>query len=66
MKNSNKHGFVAGMAVSSAMLLNDLVIFGNLDLNTTSIVMLSIVGLTCLLGYLKVTKKDTNKLVSSK
>jgi hypothetical protein len=66
MKNSNKHGFVAGMAVSSAMLLNDLVIFGNLDLNTTSIVLLSIVGLTCLLGYLKVAKKDANKLVSSK
>jgi hypothetical protein len=60
-KNSNKHGFVAGMAVCAGLLLNDLVIFGNLNLNTASIVMLTVVGVTCLFGYVIVSKKESNK-----
>ncbi len=60
-KNSSKHGFVAGVAVSTGLLLNDLVIFGNLNLNTASIVVLSVVGVTCLIGYVIVSKKESNK-----
>mgnify|MGYP007014079503 CR=1 FL=1 len=55
---SNKHGFVAGMAVSSALLLNDLVIFGNLNLNTVSILMLSVIGISCAIGFLIVSKEE--------
>ncbi len=59
-RKSSKYGFVAGMSVCAALLLNDLVIFGNLNLNTISIVMLSIIGIVCLTGYVVVSKKETS------
>jgi hypothetical protein len=57
-KRNTKYGYIAGMATSGALLANDLVIFGNLNLNTVSIVMLVSVFSICLLGYLKSSKKD--------
>ncbi|KXI27213.1 hypothetical protein [Paraglaciecola hydrolytica] len=57
-KRNTKFGYVAGMATSAALLANDLVIFGNLNLNTVSIVMLVSVFSICLLGYVKSSKKD--------
>jgi hypothetical protein len=54
--NTSKHGFVAGTAVCTALLLNDLVLFGNLNLDTSSIVMLFVIGLACLVGIFTTAK----------
>jgi len=58
MLRTIKSGFVAGMAVCSALLLNDLVIFGNLNLNTTSIVALVSIGSLCLAGFIVARKQS--------
>jgi len=54
--------FVAGMLVCFALLLNDQVIFGNLNLNTASIVFLSAVGLLCFVGYVIAHKQGKTDL----
>ncbi|GLX84495.1 hypothetical protein tloyanaT_07470 [Thalassotalea loyana] len=57
-----KSGFVAGMMVCFALLLNDLIIFGNLNLNTASIVFLSAVGLLYFVGYVIAHKQGKAEL----
>jgi hypothetical protein len=57
LKNQ-KSGFIAGIMVCSALLLNDLVIFGNLNLNTISIIGLTTIGLLCLVGYIVAHKQS--------
>lgn len=50
LKN-HKSGFLAGFMASTALLANDLVLFGNLQLNQLSILFLSAVSVVCFLGF---------------
>lgn len=54
--NTSKHGFVAGTTVCASLLLNDLVLFGNLHLDTSSITMLLVIGVACLVGVFTTEK----------
>jgi hypothetical protein len=54
--NTSKHGFIAGTTVCAALLLNDLVLFGNLHLDTSSITMLLAIGVACLVGVFTTEK----------
>lgn len=46
IKNTDT-SYIAGFAVCTALLANDLLFFGNLNLNTISIVGLVIIALAC-------------------
>ena len=56
--NHQKSGFLAGLMTCIALLLNDLVIFENLNLNTVSIIGLTAIGLLCFVGYIIAYKKS--------
>jgi len=57
----HKSGFLAGFTSSTALLVSDLFIFGNLQLNQLSIICLSLVSIVCLFGFISSIKSDAKK-----
>ncbi|ALO42790.1 hypothetical protein PP2015_2293 [Pseudoalteromonas phenolica] len=58
----HKSGFLAGFMSSTALLVSDLFIFGNLQLNQLSIICLSLVSIICLCGFVSTIKSDAQKV----
>lgn len=54
----NKSAYFAGMMVCLALLVNDLILFNNLNLNSLSIFMLFFVGAICFWKYLSIIKNE--------
>ncbi|TLX45081.1 hypothetical protein C1E24_20860 [Pseudoalteromonas phenolica] len=57
----HKSGFLAGFMSSTALLVSDLILFGNLQLNQLSIICLSLVSVICLFGFVSSTKSSAKK-----
>ncbi|TLX45079.1 hypothetical protein C1E24_20850 [Pseudoalteromonas phenolica] len=57
----HKSGFLAGFMSSTALLVSDLILFGNLQLNQLSIICLSLVSVICLFGFVSLTKSNAKK-----
>jgi len=58
----HKSGFLAGFMSSTALLVSDLFIFGNLQLNQLSTSCLSLVSIICLFGFVFSIKSNAQKI----
>jgi hypothetical protein len=56
-----KQGFLAALMVCIALLLNEFVLFGNLNLNVASTFLLITVGLICFIGLMKPESPNTQE-----
>lgn len=58
VNQASKANSIAGMTLICALLLNDLVFFGNLNLSNLQIVLMVCLFIYSFISYLKVTKSE--------